>query len=164
MKNYWYYIIGVLLLASGIAIGKFTLPAKIVTKTVTQTVTQVVTKTQEVDKTDYYKNRVLIETTTTKPDGTIVKQKEFVDKDSYHKVDTTASNTQTNTTTNTSTSTSKTYANQNGSVKLLYAKNFSNLTNDIYGLEIDKKLIGPFSIAAFGLTDKTFGAGLGINF
>lgn len=165
LKNYKTWLVLVALLVIGCLIGRVTKPEKVVTKTVTQTVTVTQVKTVEVDKTDYYKDRILIETSTTKPDGTIIKQREFIDKSSYHQDNTITSNTQTNTTTNSSTETSKIYSTgYQGSVKVLYARNLNNFNSDIYGLEVDKKLIGSFTVGAFGLTDKTLGLSLGINF
>lgn len=153
-----------MLLLGGI-LGRFLAPSKVITKTVTQTVTQVQVKTVEVDKTDYYKNKVFTETTTTKPDGTVTKTREFIDKSTVVKDDQTNTNSQTNSTTNSTTQTTTINSSgYKGSTKLLVARNLNNLSEDIYGLEVDKKLLGPITVGAFGLTDKTLGLALGLNF
>lgn len=162
--NYKILIAAGVILLSGYAIGRYTVPAKVVTKTVTQTVTQVVTKTVEVDKTDYYKNKILIETVTTKPDGTVIRKREFIDKSIINHDDQTDTNTASNSSSSTTNESSKTYSSEKGSVNALVARNLHHLSEDIYGLQVSKKLIGPFSVGAFGLTDETLGLSLGVNF
>lgn len=162
--NYKLLIAAVVLFAAGVAVGIYAKPAKVVTKTETQTVTQEVTKTVEVDKTDYYKNKVLIETVTTKPDGTVTRKRMFVDKSTIIKDDTSDTNSNKSSNTTTQTETSKTYAQDAGSVHFLVGRNLDNLSQDIFGAHIEKKLIGPFAVGAFGLTDKTLGLSLGMHF
>ncbi len=166
LKNYKTWVVLVVLLAVGYVSGRYLSPSRVITKTETKIVTQEVVVTKEVDKTDYYKNKVLIETTTTKPDGTVIRQREFVDKSVVIHDDTKDSTDNKNTTTTTNTTTEKDYpqAKYTGSTKVLFAKNVKNIAEDIYGLEVDKKLIGPFVVGAFGLTDKTVGLSLGLNF
>lgn len=162
--NYKIIIAGLVILLGGVAIGRYTLPAKVVTKTETQIVTQVVTKTVEVDKTDYHKNKVLVETVTTKPDGTVVRKREFLDKSEIVKDDRTNTDTNSNSSTTTHTESSKTYANDKGSVRALVARNMDHISEDIYGVGVEKKILGPFTLGAFGLTDKTLGLSLGMTF
>lgn len=165
LKDYKTWIVVAVLLAGGIIIGRYTLPERVITKTETQVVTKEVTKTVEVDKTDYYKNKVLIETTTTKPDGTVIKQRKFVDKSVVLNDDEKNTTDDKSSTTTTTTQTDTTYnTGYKGSVKIVYAKHLDNLSEDIYGIEVDKKLIGPLVISGLGLTDKTIGLGLGVNF
>lgn len=165
LKDYKTWIVVAVLLAGGIIIGRYTLPERVITKTETQVVTKEVTKTIEVDKTDYYKNKVLIETTTTKPDGTVIKQRKFVDKSVVLNDDEKNTTDDKSSTTTTTTQTDTTYnTGYKGSVKIVYAKHLDNLSEDIYGVEVDKKLIGPLVISGLGLTDKTIGLGLGVNF
>lgn len=165
LKDYKTWVVVAVLLAGGIIIGRYTLPQRIITKTETQVVTKEVTKTVEVDKTDYYKNKVLIETTTTKPDGTVIKQRKFVDKSVVLNDDEKNTTDDKSSITTTTTQTDTTYnTGYKGSVKIVYAKHLDNLSEDIYGVEVDKKLIGPLVISGLGLTDKTIGLGLGVNF
>lgn len=162
--NYRLIIAGIVVFSAGAAVGLYSKPAKIVTKTETQTVTQVITKTVEVDKTDYHKNKVLVETTITKPDGTVIRKREFVDKSEIVTNDQTNTDSNSNSSTKTSTETSKTYASDKVSVRALVARNMDHISEELYGVGVDKKLIGPFTVGAFGLTDKTLGLSLGMNF
>ena len=157
-------IIILVVLTVGAAIGRFSLPAKTIVKTQVQTVTKEVVKTVEIDKTDYYKNKVLIETTTTKPDGTIIKEREFVDKSVVVKDEEKNTTNTTNSSTTSNSTTEKIYNNNNASARVIVARNASHLSEDIYGLQLEKKIIGPFTIGVLGLTDKTIGLSLGMGF
>lgn len=138
----------------GVAIGRFTLPAKIIVKT----------ETVEVDKstaaTDKNDHSVTTVTQIKKVDGSVVtttvtaknvqtdsKVSNIIDKDSK---------TDKETIYNTASWTLGVIAS---------AKPLSGLHPTVtYGGEVLYKLLGPFQVGAMGLTDGTFGVILGITF
>ena len=130
----------------------------------TKTVTQEVIKYNEVDKTDYYKNKTLIEIVTTKPDGTIIKERTFIDKSTIIKDDEKHITDDKSSTTATTSTTSKTYSSNNGSVRFLVGKNLDKFSEDIYGAQVEKKIIGPFTVGAWGLNNRTLGLSAGMTF
>lgn len=140
----------------GLAIGRYTLPAKVVVKTEVQTVEKVVQDTKRDDK----KNTTTIVTETKKPDGTDIKTTETVDKDQI------TSNTATNTDITTDSTTSKTTTYNTGSLSVagLAGVQFGGGNTITYGLHVQKKLLGPIDIGVFGFTDKLFGASIGLRF
>ena len=162
--NYKLLISSLILLAAGIAIGRYTLPAKVITKVETKEVTHEATKTVEVDKTDYYKNKVLVEITTTKPDGTVIRERKFIDKSIINRDDKKNTDEKKDSEKDSKKEESKTYNSNSGSVRALIARNTDRLSEDIYGIHVEKRIVGPFTLGAFGLTDKTLGLSLGMNF
>lgn len=50
-------------------------------------------------------------------------------------------------------------------ISLLASNDFSNsLIKPVYGLSASRELIGPITVGVFGLTNKTIGISIGINF
>lgn len=131
-------LIGLLLLVIGIAVGRYTLPTKVVTKTVidthTVTVVQHDVQTVEVDK----------------PDGT----KTVVTTDKS--VDTTKSKTDE----------SQTKVTENYKPQWKAAVQFSsssNLPDYLYGVTLEKRILGPIFIGGFGNANRQFGVSLGVE-
>jgi hypothetical protein len=148
----------VALLAVGAAIGRFGTPAKVVTKTVTQTVY----KEAEVKNTEDQKNTVTTITQTTKPDGTKIQTTVIADKDDIKTVD----STKINSTTDTTSTTTTTYSKNNWNISALAEVSPPSLTNlgpISYGVEVDRRIIGPISVGAFGFTNRSVGLSLGIS-
>lgn len=134
-----YVLMGSLLLVIGYTIGYLTIPQKIVTKTVIETKT--VTVTQHDIQT------VVIE----KPDGT--KTTTTIDKS----VDTSKSVTDE----------SKTKVVENGRPQWKVAIDLSPNNSQLeyfYGARIERRILGPIFVGAFGNTDKTFGLSIGVEF
>jgi hypothetical protein len=140
----------------GTAVGRYTLPAKVVTKTEVQTVTKVVKDTNR-DKKD---NTVTTIVETKKPDGTIVKQTQIVDQNQ----------TITQTNTNSNTNSNSTYTQKDTrdvgqlGVNALVGLRLGTGEPLSYGLSVQRRLLGPVEIGAFGFTDKLVGFSLGLRF
>lgn len=140
----------------GLATGRYTLPAKIVTKTEIQTVTKVVKDTTQ-DKKD---NTVTTITETKKPDGSVVTQTQIVDKN------------QTDTKTDVKTDkdmVSKSSETETRDVNQLGVNGLVGLRvgageSLTYGVSVQRKLLGPVEIGAFGFTDRLVGFSLGLRF
>lgn len=160
----------------GAAVGRFSLPAKVVTKTETKTVTQVVT--QQVVKTvvqhDVQKNdnTVTVKVENDKADGTKTITTTIVDKNTYaaetdkNAQATTA--TASNTTSDTTTSKTTTYSKNDWMISAMAAPSsisFSNLGGISYGAKVDRRIIGPVYIGVFSLPSTVpIGASIGISF
>lgn len=132
-------LIGVLLVLIGYAFGYYTLPEKVVTKTVTDVKT--VTVTQHDVET------VVVN----KPDGTT--ETKIID----HSTDTTKSE-------DTSVST-KTIENgkPNWKVSVQGSTKHPELQY-FYGAQVERRILGPIFVGAFGNVDKTVGLTVGLEF
>ena len=143
--NNKYLGLGIALLIS-FAAGRYLAPTKIVTKTVEVEKKQVDTKKDE--------HKVTTVTETDKPDGTktIVTQ--------------TTDNTGTERTSKdvvkSDTTTTKTYGGAKTSINALAG--LSSGATPTYGLAVTRSVLGPITVGAFGLTDRTFGVSLGLEF
>lgn len=144
-------------LLAGVAVGRFTLPAKVVTKEHTVEVTKVVTVT---DKT--VKDNSHVKTTETKkPDGTVVTVTE------------TDKNVVTDTDTNKRALDDKvqdkektvTYDKGKFTLNVITAVNPIQPGQGLmYGGSVTYRFFGPFNVGALGLSNGTMGASFGISF
>lgn len=137
-------------LLAGVAIGRFTLPAKIVTKT------QVVEdKTAQQDKQD---NSVTTVTQTKKPDGTVTTVTQI---DNHIKTD-------THSTDNKDTKTDKEVTYNTARWTIAASAEFKPLSglhpSVTYGGEVLYRVLGPIQVGVTAYTDGTVGGLLGISF
>lgn len=134
-----YVLIGLLLIVIGYAVGYYTLPEKVITKTVTETKT--ITVVQHDTKT----------ITVIKPDGTKVIT--VVDKS----VDTTKEDQKQ----------SNTKIVENGKPQWKVGVDLTPRNPQLghfYGARVDRRILGPVFVGAFGNTDRTLGLSLGVEF
>jgi len=143
----------------GVAVGRYTLPAKIVIKTETKTIEKLV---EDINKKEN-SNKVIKIVEKTEKDGTVTKTTEIVDKS------TTDTNTKIVKDTDSSSKTEKTttYAKNDWHFAALagtglFDKGLSQSV--VYGIGVQKRLIGPFYVGAFGFSNKFAGASLGMSF
>lgn len=90
-------------------------------------------------------DRVVTVIRTIKPDGTITEEKVITDKSKIVTEDKTKLNT----------------ARSKVNISALVGTDFSK---PVYGLHANKELLGPISVGVFGLTNKTVGLSVGLNF
>lgn len=160
--------LSVVLLAAAFAAGRYTVPTKIVTKTETQIVEKEVIKNKEVNSRDTNRNRELVTTEVIAPDGTITRTKHYINRDEVREESTRTNTTTTNTSTETRSSTVTTTENANWNVSALAT--MSHTKDDVlsgsisYGVHVQRRVLGPFSVGAFGLTNQTYGLSLGGSF
>lgn len=129
-----YIVVVLVLLGVGYALGKYTTPERVVT----QTITKIVTVTQHDTQT------VIVE----KPDGT--KTTIIIDKSK----DTTKQQ-------QTDTKTVENIKPQwHVSAQLVPQQ---GLLGPVYGLQIERRIIGPVHVGVFGNTDKEFGLSVGVD-
>lgn len=145
------------LFAIGVAVGRYTLPAKVVTKEIVKV------EIREVEKkvTNKHTDKVIVIVETKKPDGTVVTEKRIVDKSV---IDTITDKTK-DTKSESNKETTKEYVKNQYSVRALVAKDFSNATSPlVYGAAFDRKFFGPITVGVFGFTSGLGGVSVGLNF
>lgn len=161
-------LVAVVVFIAGLACGRFTTPAKVITKTEIQTVEKEVVKNKEVTVKDTNKDRELVVTETTKPDGTKIVEKHYINRDQI-KEDTTKTNSVVDTKKSDSKSETIT-TNEKNDWNLSALVTTSHTEDDMfhqsmsYGVHVQRRILGPFSVGAFGLTNKTYGLSIGASF
>lgn len=135
-------IVGLLLLAVGYGTGRYLQPAKIQIKK------EEVIKEVEVIKKDIR----IVEREITRPDGT--KEKERITEDK----------SQESTKKEKDTKESTLIANKKPDWRVNGLAALNNDRNVVYGLQVERRILGPISVGAFGLTDTTVGLSVGLEF
>lgn len=141
----------------GLAIGRFSLPAKIVTKTVTVESD----KSKSTDNLHQDDHSITTVTETKRPDGTITvvttKQNNI---DTQHN-----STTQSSSMKSSDTEKTVTYNTNIWSLNVLAKSKASfNEIIPVYGGQIEYRILGPIKISVMGFSDSTMGVGLGLQF
>lgn len=141
----------------GLAVGRFTLPAKVVTKEVVKVEIREVEKKEINQKND----KVIVIIETKKPDGTVITESKIVDKST---VDTKSERT-TETKSLSNKETTKEYAKNQYSLRVMVGKDLTNLAGPlVYGVGADKKFIGPINLGLYGFTNGVAGVSIGLTF
>lgn len=155
-------------LAIGAAVGRYTVPTKVVTKIEEKIVEKEVIKTKENTVRETNKNRELVVTETVLPDGTRKIEKHYINRDEIRDTAERTNLTTTSRDTELHSSTVTTSENANWNISALATP--SHTKDDIlsgslsYGLHVQRRVLGPFSVGAFGLTNKTYGVSIGGSF
>lgn len=158
--KFWLILTSVLFLL-GLAVGRFTLPARVETKEVIKTIE--VEKKTDNKQIVTNNNKDTVVTVTKHPDGTITTETHYVDKSTTTTVDKSTDNT--NTVVSDDKSSTTTYNTAQYHLAVLGGKSLDNLTESpTIGLSINKKFIGPLSLGAFGFTNKLVGLSVGLSF
>jgi hypothetical protein len=151
------------LLIVGAAFGRFTAPSKVVEKEVIKYQDKIVEKVVYVKDTSEKKHQVTTTTVTTKPDGTKVETTVITFDDN---TDTTQKNSDNKTDTSETDTTKEkttTYAKDQYLVSISQKLNISD-KNMSFGGSFNKRVLGPIYVGAFGFTDGTIGASIGLSF
>ena len=158
-------VIGLIVaVAVGAAFGYFEAPTKTETKIEVRTVEKEVIKWKEREKTEENKDLVTIIIETILPDGTIHRETRIADKGTI-KIDKSKEGSddkskETDKIVDTVTESKKT----DWSASALVSPSDIKFTSVTYGLLVERRIIGPFKVGAFGLTDKTYGLSVGMGF
>lgn len=161
-------LLALALVAGGAAIGRYTLPTKVVTRVEEKVVEKEVVRTKDTSTKDTQKNRELVVTETILPDGTRKIEKHYINRDVVKEDTTRINNTTTDRSTEKKSETITTNEKNNWNVSALVS--MSHRDDDLlkgspsYGLAVQRRILGPFSIGAFGLTNQTYGASVGVSF
>ena len=142
---------GLIILGVGFGIGKYSQPAKVITKTETKEVVKFVEKKEE------RKNVVVITDKVTKPDGTVIEHTETKDK--------TEINTDTNINIAKDTKTESTQIRDSGlSIQALAITKLDDFNNREYGVLVKKRIVGNISASALATHKGTIGIAVGLDF
>lgn len=147
MSNKYKILISVIALLAAYGVGRWTTPAKVVTKT------QIVTVEQKQSDANLHKDTVT--KTFTKADGTketITHTVTDAEKKTTDQIDTTQSNIS-----------EMTYAEPKVTISALAAINLSNGMFS-YGAMLSKPVLGPITVGGGYLSDKTVMVSLGLTF
>lgn len=137
-------IIGVVLLAAGYGLGRYVQPAKVVTKT--EVVTKVETQIQEHVHT--------ITRTITDPNG----HSETVTVTDNN------TNTHSNSESDSTSSTVTTYNKPQWKAQGLVGLNIHDLSSPVYGVGVERRILGPIFVGAYGKTNSEAGLSVSLEF
>lgn len=155
----------ILTLLVGAAIGYFATPTKVVTKTEIKEIIKEVEKKTSDTKKDKKNDKIVIIVETVLPDGTRKKETKIVDKGTIT-IDA-SETTEKETDKTTETKTEKIVERSHDGL-LLYAIGGARLNDWTSGPEfgggVQKRLLGPFWIGAYGTNKLSAGVTLGISF
>lgn len=151
MSTKWKVIISIAALALAFALGYWLTPTKTITKVETITVQKII-----------YVEKKHADTTTvvvTKPDGTT--------ESTTHTVEDT--NTSSNTTEVSDTTNLKETSRDSAKVAVLALAGVpidfnKGVGTPVYGLSVSRPIIGPVTVGLWGLSNLTFGVGVGLSF
>jgi len=161
-------VVAVLLLAAGVMVGRYSSPTKVVTKVETKIVEKEVIKTKETNTRETNKNREYVVIETILPDGTKKIERRYINRDEIRE-----EGTRTNTATSTSSTESRSStvtesgkADWNISALATMSHKEDDLMkgNFSYGVHIQRRVLGPFSVGVFGITNQTYGLSVGGSF
>jgi len=156
MPNRTQAIIGVVALIVAFALGRYTLPAKVITEIKTVEVEKKVNDT----KTDDQKHEKTVIVDVKAPDGTETKTTTITD-DTDTKTDSASSD---NTNTTKTDSKEVVYNTSKLTIAALAGANISSLSTPLYGGSVSKQILGPISVGVWGLNNGIVGASVGISF
>lgn len=164
-------ILSLILLAAAFMVGRYTTPAKVVTKVEEKVVEKEVVKWKTKEDKNENKNKETVVVETTYPDGTVRKETRIIDKGTIRVSFESESSKQSEKDKSSVAQSSTANENSNWHVSLLAGS--GNLSYDnvmhgksdiVYGIHAEKKILGPFFLGAFALDNKTVGLSLGGNF
>ncbi len=154
-------IIGTIALATAYAAGRWASPTKVVTKVQTVTVQQKVDKTQTDTNRDKHVKTVVHEVR--KPDGEVIKTVTITqDTQTARQTHKVATDDIDKTK---SSEKEVTYTQSKVTLSALAGVSFAGVAPQmVYGASITKPVLGPVTVGAFGLSNGTVGASLGLTF
>ncbi len=154
---------GLLIILVAAAIGRFTAPAKVVEKTVVQYKDKIVVKKVFIAAKDTKKNVVTIRITTVKPDGTRTTETRRYDRSEIELTQRENTDLVEDKTGNTTTEKTTEYSRDNTLISLA-TRIDTDAGGQTYGLFINRRVLGPIYLGAFGFTDRSFGLSGGLSF
>lgn len=153
---------GVVLLASAVAVGRFTTPTKTVEKEKIVYQDKIITKIVYQKDTSHRKNKVTIKFVKILPDGTKTIETKTYDSSEIEILE--KNNLDQTKDTKTVIDKEKLVEFQKGDWMFSFGVKSDLGFNPAYGVFINRRILGPFYLGAFGFTDQTFGASAGIIF
>lgn len=158
-------ILVIISLAGAAAFGRFTSPTKVVEKEHIVYQEKIVEKKVYVKDKDIKKNVVTIRLVTIKPDGTRTIETKTYDKSEIEIVQKGGSEKTDDVSKETDKTKTAEYKHDEFLISLGAKMDASNLSGaPTYGLLLNKRLLGPIYVGAFGFLDKSFGVTAGLSF
>lgn len=162
MQTKYKVLIIVIVGATGVAVGRYTVPVKI--KTEIKTVEVIKTVTVQDTSADKKVHKETTTTTTTKPDGSKESKTTVVEDSDFKKDTTIVKNEDDAKFSDSKTEITKTGSRLNISALAGAPVSLHGLGNFTYGLHISRDLIGPVSVGLFGMSDGVAGISIGLTF
>lgn len=146
----------------GGAVGRFSLPVSVVEKEKIVFQDKIVIKEVEKKSVDNKKNKTYIRIVTTKPDGTKTVETRIVDLGEIVTIDTIQKLQDQSSTTVTEKEKTTTYSKD----QYLISAGVSSHQWGVfgYGGMVQRRILGPIYIGAFGYSDMSFGLNVGLSF
>lgn len=162
-KGQVYAVLGALIV--GLAVGRFAAPTKVVTKTEVKDVEKKVEKKTTDSQKNKKNNKIVIVVETVMPDGTRRKETKIVDRGSITIDNSSTEERESDRTTETKT---EKIVERSHDGLLIYGLAAAQLTDWAGGLEfgggVQKRLLGPFWLGAYGTNKATVGVTVGVSF
>ena len=159
---------GIVLLVLAFVAGRYGTPERVVTKTETQIVEKEVVKTVEKKVRDQKNDKVTLITETVSPDGTKKREVKIVDKSEITNYSDKNTEKQSETSVTQKTETTRESKSLGWNVSALGSMSHSKddlLGNSVsFGVHVQRRVLGPFSVGVFGLTNQTYGLSVGGSF
>jgi len=155
----------VVLVAVSAAVGRFTAPSKVVEKEHVVYQDKIVEKKVYVKDKTTKKNTVTIKLTTIHPDGTKTVEVKTYDKDVIELAQNSSDAKDSSNSLDKTTEKTVEYKKTDTILSLGVKTNLTDLTSGLsYGLNVQKRMLGPIYMGGFGFTDGSAGATIGIGF
>jgi hypothetical protein len=156
----------IVLVAVSFMVGRHNAPVKTVTKVEEKIVVKEVIKWKEKKVKDENKNKETVIVETVYPDGTIKRETRIIDKGTIKVAVEKEGSKSSEKTTTVSKEQLQVSDNKQWNVSVLAGTDklsYNDLKLD-YGLHVQKTILGPFSLGAFGLTNGSVGLSVGGSF
>ena len=154
-------VLGIFLI--GTAVGRFSLPAKIVEKEKIVFQDKIIEKKVEVKDIQKKNNKIYIKIEKTSPDGTKTVETRIIDKDETSSNTNTSDDKSQDTTQISDASKETIYATKDW--LLSAAVNYSTSSSTMnYGVIAQRRILGPVYVGVYGFSDGTFGGSCGLSF
>lgn len=164
MTPYQKILIVIATLLVGVGVGRYSLPAKIVTEVETKIAEKEVIKWKEKRVTEKQNDKSVVIIETRLPDGTVRIEKHILDKGTVKIDSNKAGESSKDSTTDTKSSTTVEYSKRAWHLAALVSPSLTGPVPSLsYGLLVERRILGPFYLGAFGLTNKTVGFSLGME-
>lgn len=151
------------LLIVGAAFGRWAAPSKVVEKEVVKYQDKIVEKIVYKKDTTEQKHKVTVSLVTIKPDGTKTIETKIFDDDNIQITQNKATDTTEVKTGEKDTEKTTTFAKDSYLVLVSQKINLEDKSSSL-GVSFNKRFLGPIYLGAFGFTDKTVGASVGLSF
>jgi hypothetical protein len=150
---------------TGAAIGRFSLPAKIVEKEHIVYQDKVVEKVIDTKDIKKKNNKTYTRTEKVLPDGTKTTETKIVDNNLVDQVDKKTTNETQDISQIIDKEKTTTYSQQSTLISVMASPNFTLDAPGInFGLSVQQRVLGPVYIGGFGFENKSYGMSLGLAF